>query len=144
MRYTFSITGPDRVAIAIGLDEQVIPGSPKWQTNEPNRLCTQFQQPGCCLHKLLTPCSNLLRQYSDQNVLRIVQLPESELSWLGHIREVSLSGGRILSLHIPDARIDEADADLPSICAALTEKLEKEAFRDDHELLRFLNNIRKP
>lgn len=140
MRYIFNITGPDHDAIASDLVNQGInPGIP-WQL-QPLGLCTQFYQPDRRLAEFLTIGYIVMQRFSDRNRLDITQMPDAELSWLDLVNEIKLCGNIVTSLQIPHARVNEDDPDLAVVCSALTMRLSEAPFQNDHELLRFLNQL---
>ena len=141
-RYIINITGPDHEEIAREISGQAVYNPVLWK-RQPLGKITDFHYIQDIFASLSYTCLQVLSRFSSQNQIRLVQTKGLETPWIGHINEANFQGGKITSLHIPHALVNEDDPDLQETCRILTERLKTEPFQNDTELVRFLNLSRQ-
>ena len=141
-RYIINITGPDHEAISHEISGQAVYNPVLWKF-QPLGKAADFHCIQDIFASLAYTCLHVLNRFSPQNQIRLVQTKGLDMPYIGHINEADFQGGRIISLHIPHALVNEDDPDLQETCRVLTERLKAEPFQNDAELVRFLNLSRQ-
>lgn len=141
-RYIIDITGPDHDEIAVSISGEAVYNPTVWRI-QPLGKIADFHYIQDIFASLSYTCLQVLSRFSSQNQIRLVQTKGLDMPYIGHINEADFQGGRITSLHIPHALVNEDDTDLQETCRILTERLKAEPFQNDTELVRFLNLSRQ-
>lgn len=141
-RYIIDITGPDHEEIAVSISGEAVYNPTVWRIQPLGKL-SDFICNQDIFASLAYTCLHVLDRFSPQNHIRLVQTKGLDMPYIGHINEADFQGGRIISLHIPHALVNEDDPDLQETCRVLTERLKAEPFQNDTELVRFLNLSRQ-
>lgn len=141
-RYIIDITGPDHDEIAVSISGEAVYNPTVWRI-QPLGKAADFHCIQDIFASLAYTCLHVLDRFSPQNQIRLVQTKGLDMPYIGHINEADFQGGRITSLHIPHALVNEDDPDLQETCRILTERLKSGPFQNDTELVRFLNLSRQ-